>query len=158
MTPIRPASTAEDLAAFGTLVREYVDWLAIDLGYQDLETELADLASVYGPPGGVVLLAERDGSTLGGVAVRPRPDAGARACEMKRLYVRPAGRGLRLGEGLVTACMAWARGAGYRAMVLDTIAPRMGAAVGLYRSLGFRERAAYYDSPVAETLFLEARL
>jgi hypothetical protein len=51
-----------------------------------------------------------------------------------------------------------ARQAGFVAMVLDTIPGRMGDAVALYGRLGFTPRAAYYDTPVAETLFLERPL
>jgi hypothetical protein len=35
---------------------------------------------------------------------------------------------------------------------------RMGDAVALYGRLGFRPRAAYYETPIAETVFLERLL
>jgi len=155
---IRAAESAADLAAFAALVREYVDWLAIDLGYQGLEAELAALDRVYAAPGAILLALDGAGAVLGGVAVKPLPALGPETCEMKRLYLRPAGRGSGLGRELAEAAMARARAAGFGAMVLDTIPSRMGDAVSLYDRLGFRRRAPYYDTPISETLFLEASL
>ncbi|WP_293386383.1 GNAT family N-acetyltransferase [Phenylobacterium sp.] len=76
---------------------------------------------------------------------------------MKRLYVAPAGRGAGLGRALVAAVIAAARAIGYREVRLDTL-PEMGAAIALYRSVGFAPIAPYYDTPVAGTLFLSRRL
>lgn len=145
-------------AEFADLVREYVDWLAVDLGYQGLERELASLATVYGPPGVILLARGEDGAVLGGVAMKPLAALGPGTCEMKRLYVRPAGRGLGLGRRLARAVMAAGRDAGFAAIVLDTMPSRMGNAIGLYAALGFTTRAPYYDTPIAETVFLEAVL
>lgn len=155
---LRRASGAEDAARFAGLVREYVGWLAIDLGFQGLEKELANLEAVYGPPGGAMLLALDGAEVAGGVAVKPLASVGPDACEMKRLYVRPGWRGTGLGARLTEAVLATGRELGYRRMLLDTIADRMGSAVGLYRRLGFVERDAYYPSPIAGTLYLEADL
>ncbi|WP_420563059.1 GNAT family N-acetyltransferase [Thalassobaculum sp.] len=155
---IAPAATEADRADFAALVREYVDWLAIDLGYQGLEAELAALDRVYAAPGGILLARAEDGAALGGVAVKPLPKLGSGICEMKRLYVRPAGRGLGLGRRLGEAAMAHGRAAGFAAMVLDTLPSRMGDAVAMYGKLGFTPRAAYYDTPIAETIFLERLL
>ncbi|MDF1794228.1 MAG: GNAT family N-acetyltransferase [Thalassobaculaceae bacterium] len=157
---IRPAASAADRAAFAELVREYVDWLAIDLGYQGLEAELATLERVYGAPGTMLVAWDRDGGgdALGGIAVKPLPSLGAGHCEMKRLYVRPSGRGLGLGRRLAEAAMASAREAGFTAMVLDTLPSRMGDAVAMYAKLGFNPRAAYYATPIEETIFLERPL
>lgn len=152
------AASTSDRADFAALVREYVDWLAVDLGYQGLEAELSALERVYGPPGGILLARATDGAALGGVAVKPLPALGSGICEMKRLYVRPAGRGLGLGRRLARAAMAAAREAGFTAMVLDTMPSRMGEAVAMYTKLGFTARAAYYDTPVEETIFLETPL
>jgi len=80
---------------------------------------------------------------------------------MKRLYVRPAYRGLRTGEGLslgralAMAVVAEARTLGYRRLRLDTITGKMDAAMRLYRSMGFVEIAPYYPSPVPDTVYLE---
>ncbi|MEQ8584403.1 MAG: GNAT family N-acetyltransferase [Thalassobaculaceae bacterium] len=155
---IAPALTERDRADFAALVREYVDWLAVDLGYQDLEAELAALDRVYAAPGTILVARDRAGAVLGGVAVKPLPALGDGVCEMKRLYVRQAGRGLGLGGRLARSALVAAREAGFGTMVLDTMPSRMGSAVAMYAKLGFVTRSAYYDTPIAETIFLERSL
>lgn len=82
-------------------------------------------------------------------------------CEMKRLYVRPAFRGLRpeggksIGLALVEGIVDAARNRGYGRLRLDTIGATMQAAVKLYRSLGFTEIPPYFPSPIAGTVFME---
>lgn len=153
---IIPVRTAADIAAVATLFRAYAASLDVDLAYQDFETELRTLPGRYAPHGGELLLARGvDGVPAGCVALRGLPDPGC--CEMKRLYVSPAGRGLALGRALVDAAVRSAAALGYREIRLDTL-PSMGAAIGLYRAEGFEETAPYYDTPVAGTLFLRRML
>lgn len=156
MISITPATTGEDLSHIRQLFRAYTDWLSIDLSYQGFEAELAGLPGKYAPPAGALLLGrDTSGTPLGCVAMRPlaEPDV----CEMKRLYVLPEGRGLGLGRALVSEIISAATKAGYRKMRLDTL-PTMHGALSLYRAAGFREIGAYYDTPIAETVFLELDL
>ena len=162
---IAPAVAAADVTAVAALFREYVDWLGIDLSFQDFEGELAALPGAYTPPGGGLWLARLDGRAVGCVAVRPLDgdavdddgvDGGA--CEMKRLYVRPAAQGAGLGRRLAQQAVAFARRAGYGVMRLDTHPSLMVGAVALYRSLGFIETPAYYRSPIPATVYYALRL
>ncbi|MDP1315263.1 GNAT family N-acetyltransferase, partial [Klebsiella pneumoniae] len=70
------------------------------------------------------------------------------ACEMKRLFVRPAFRRFGLGRLLAQALMDRATEAGYSCMLLDTL-DDMEAARGLYESLGFVEVPPFYFNPIA---------
>ncbi|MEZ5958037.1 MAG: GNAT family N-acetyltransferase [Hyphomonadaceae bacterium] len=153
---IVPASFPTDFPATTQLFRAYAASLPIDLGYQGFDDELASLPGKYAPPHGALLIA-RDASTeaLGCVAMRPLDEPGV--CEMKRLYVAPAGRGQGLGKQLALAIIKAARAAGHREMRLDTLAS-MQEAQALYRSLGFAEIGAYYDTPVADTVFMSLTL
>lgn len=153
---IAPASLPDDVDTVRELFTEYVDSLGIDLSFQDVATELAQLPGKYAPPRGVILLA-RDGAgaTPGCVALRPWPQPGV--CEIKRLYVRPAARGHALGRQLAEAAIAWAVRAGYVRVLLDTL-ESMVAARQLYVALGFRPVAPYYDNPLPGTLYMALEL
>jgi putative acetyltransferase len=145
-----------DLPAITSLFRAYAASLPIDLGYQGFDGELASLPGKYAPPTGALLIArDANGAALGCVAMRPLDERGV--CEMKRLYVAPAGRGQGLGRALAHAIIEAARAAGHREMRLDTLAS-MHEAQALYRALGFTEIAAYYDSPIENTVFMRLAL
>jgi GNAT superfamily N-acetyltransferase len=77
-----------------------------------------------------------DGGESIGCAALGRKDA--QTGELKRLYVRGAAQGQGLGRRLVLAVIEHARELGMRRLVLDTIERKMGTAVRLYESLGFR--------------------
>ncbi|POF31733.1 GNAT family N-acetyltransferase [Roseibium marinum] len=153
---ISSVETAEDLDVVKSLFRAYVDWLGIDLSYQGFEEELAGMPGKYSrPSGGLYLAKDPDGSSLGCVGLRPFADKGA--CEMKRLYVLPAGRGRGVGGALIDRVLATATHAGYREMLLDTL-PSMTGAIKLYRAAGFEEIPAYYETPISETVFFRKAL
>lgn len=183
---LRAPAGAADRHQVVTLFRAYQQDLGVDLCFQDFEAELADIDRQYGPPQGGIVLADvlpvdgvagggpADGDTAGDtagdmaggcvaagcVAIRPMPpgyDGGAACCEMKRMFVRPGWRGLGLGRRLADAGLALARTAGYRRMRLDTL-HRLGPAVALYRSLGFRDIAPYYHNPLPDVVYMEADL
>lgn len=153
---IAPARLPDDIETVRGLFAEYIDSLGIDLSFQDVGAELAQLPGKYAPPRGVILVA-RDGAgaALGCVALRPWPQPGI--CEIKRLYVRPAARGQALGRRLAEAAIAWAARTGYVRMLLDTLAS-MQAARQLYVALGFRAVAPYYDNPVPDTWYMALEL
>jgi len=144
--------SAGDLADASALFREYEASLDTDLCFQGFEAELAGLPGKYAPPAGALFIARaQDGDAVGCVALRAVEPEGV--CEMKRLYVAPAGRGLGLGKALMGAVIGEAKRIGYREMRLDTL-PSMLTAQTMYRAAGFREIAPYYDTPVGGTVFM----
>jgi len=151
MIRLQTAATATDLESVRTLFREYADSLGVNLDYQGFEEEVRDLPGKYAPPSGTLVLAFSDEELVGCVGVRPIDDEIA---EMKRLYVRPGGRGLGLGRTLAEAAIRFATVTGYSRMRLDTL-PQMDRAQELYRSLGFMPIDAYRYSAVPGTVFLE---
>lgn len=154
---ITPAS-AQDWQETRLILREYAASLAVDLDFQGFDAELDGLPGAYAAPGGLMLLALVDGAVAGSGAFRPLPDADyPNACEMKRLFVRPAFRRFGLGRLLAQALMDRATEAGYSSMLLDTL-DDMEAARGLYESLGFVEVPPFYFNPVPGAHYLKAEL
>jgi len=140
------------------IFREYAASLPIDLCFQNFDAELATLPGEYAPPEGQLLLALVDDELAACGALRPLREVDyANACEMKRLYVRPAFRRFGLGRLLAQALLDEARRAGHSVMLLDTL-DEMEAARELYASLGFEEVPPYYFNPIAGAHYLKAEL
>ena len=143
------ADTPEHVASARRLFREYADAIGIDLEYQGFSAELAALPAPYVPPTGALLIAHVGTDVAGCVGLRPLAIG---ACEMKRLYVRPAHRGDGLGRRLVEAAIQAARLAGYRELRLDTLAT-MTSAQALYERLGVVDVPPYSDTYLPGTRF-----
>ena len=185
VTMLQPTQTHE-LHALRSLFVDYASALKIDLGFQDFEGELARLPGDYAEPRGKLLLALVETSTgheraapwlpaqdavhrllLGGnrqawvagcCALRPLDTVDfPNAAEMKRLYIRPAFRGLGLGRQLAEAILDAARHAGYACVLLDTL-DDMESARALYEDLGFESVPPYYHNPIAGSHYLKVDL
>lgn len=140
------------------ILREYQASLDVDLCFQDFDGELKNLPGEYAQPAGLFLFAYVDSALAGCGAFRNLPDVDyANACEMKRLFVRPAFRRFGLGRVLAQALIDRATGAGYSAMLLDTL-DDMEAARGLYATLGFEEVPPFYFNPLPGAHYLKVTL
>ena len=76
---------------------------------------------------------------------------------MKRLYVKPKFRGLKIGRKLVEAVIAEAQRIGYSRIRGDTLSS-MKAARTLYASIGFKEIKPYCHNPIEGAIFIERKL
>ena len=153
-TPTAPL----ELDGVRTLFVEYATALNVDLCFQNFTAELQGLPGEYCAPRGGLLLATVDGELAGCCAMRPLDSVDyTNACEMKRLFVRPAFRGLQLGRMLAERILDSARVAGYACILLDTL-DDMESARALYQELGFEEIPPYYFNPIAGAHYLKADL
>ena len=100
------------------------------------------------------MAVDDNGVVLGMVAYYQHSDT---RCEMKRLYVRPEGRGHALGDRLIESIMDHAKASGYKEMVLDTIEP-LQAAIYLYKKHGFTECDPYYHNPMDDVIYMSKAL
>jgi ribosomal protein S18 acetylase RimI-like enzyme len=152
------ADTAPLIDSAREIFRDYARSLSVDLCFQNFEDELAALPGDYAAPDGRLLLGWVDHALAACGALRGLADVDySNACEMKRLYVRPAFRGFGLGRMLAQSLLDEARAAGYSVMLLDTL-DEMESARELYASLGFEEIPPYYFNPIAGAHYLKAEL
>jgi len=155
---LRPAQFPDDLQTVRQLFLEYQAGLGIDLCFQGFDAELAELPGAYASPAGTLLLACIDGEPAGCCAMRPLYNTDhLNACEMKRLFVRPAFRGFGLGRLLVERVLSDGQLSGYTTMLLDTLSD-METARALYQEMGFVEVAPYYHNPIPGAHYLKVDL
>jgi GNAT superfamily N-acetyltransferase len=156
MVQVLIPTTAEQLDWVRELMRAFIAWhrqrhqqdLALIDSYFDasaFESELAGLPGKYALPRGQLLLALVGEKPAGCVALR---EIDRTRCEMKRMFVYPQWHGQGVGRALAEAVIRDARAMGYQSMLLDT-SIRQAEAQALYRRLGFRDIAPYYDLPEA---------
>jgi ribosomal protein S18 acetylase RimI-like enzyme len=155
---IQAFSESTELILVRALFAEYARSLNIDLCFQNFEAELQALPGDYAPPRGALMLARAGSELVGCCALRPLDTVDyPNACEMKRLYVRPALRGDGVGRRLAEAVMEAAQQAGYAFILLDTLS-EMETARAMYQDLGFTEIPPYYYHPIEGAHYLMARL
>ncbi|MGW1901005.1 GNAT family N-acetyltransferase [Streptomyces hirsutus] len=123
-----------------------------ETGFDPARSLLPD-ATELSPPQGLFLIARLHGEPVGCAGLKLPPGAPA---EVKRMWVAPHARGLGLGRRLLAELEATASRHGREVMRLDTNTV-LDAAIGLYRSCGFQEVAAFNDEPYAQHWF-EKRL
>ena len=136
------------------MLREYVAWIGLDLAFQEIDQEIADLPGDYDPPGGALLVADEGHHLVGMIAMR---SVDGSVAEMKRLFVRPEARGRGLATELINQLLDEARRQNYAEIRLDTL-PMMKRAQSLYESLGFDDIEPYYQTPIAGTRFMAKKL
>lgn len=136
------------------LFNEYANSLNISLAFQNFSEELTILQTMYGSPSGCLLLVYDDNIAIACAAYRK---IGAGICELKRMYIRPSYRGLKIGKTLLEMLCARAKQNEYIFMRLDTL-DSMLSAINLYKTNGFKEIAAYYHNPNEGVVYMEKRL
>ena len=136
------------------LFREYASSLEIDLAFQDFAKELTIIAVQYNKPAGALILAYSGNEAVGCAAVRKLDDETA---ELKRMYVKPQFRRLKIAQKLLQLSLDIARDLHYKKIRLDTI-PSMTSAQKLYLSNGFYIIEPYRFNPVEGAIYMERRL
>ena len=136
------------------MLREYLDWIGLDLAFQEIDAELDDLPGDYAPPRGALFVAVEGPRYLAMIALRPLDGTTA---EMKRLYVRPDARGRGLARQLIARLCDEASRLSYTEIRLDTL-PKMGEAQAIYETYGFVDIEPYYETPIAGTRFMAKKI
>lgn len=124
------------------------------LELQNYDEELEHLDKKYGLPDGRLYIAFYHGELAGCIGLRKIDEWN---CEMKRLYVRPAFRGKKIGSKLVQQIIKDAEDIGYSHMLLDTL-PFLKSAINMYETIGFYEIPSYNDSPMTTSIYMKLDL
>ncbi len=136
------------------LLREYQNWLGVDLCFQSFEDELESLPVKYAAPAGDMVIARAGGEVAGCISWYP---VESQIAEIKRLYVRPTFRGRGVGRRLFAHAVDRIRDYGYHAVRLDSL-ERLAEAKKLYESFDFRPISPYNNNPLPDVYYLELPL
>ena len=152
IVPSDPASLLTAQAR--TLFTQYGEFLRRTqacgtFNFHRYDDEIATLPNAYADHHGEVLLALVDEVPAACIAWRDAltgppgfvRDPTGRTGEIKRLFVAEAFRGHGLARTLIVESLSRLAARGYTRIVLDTDQVHMPAALGLYRTFGFREYA-----------------
>lgn len=94
----------------------------------------------------VYFIAEKRGEVMGGGGIFPSDGLPADTCELVKMYLLPEARGIGLGKHLIEQCIAFAKGAGYKNIYIETM-PELKQALKTYEKFGFH----YIDGPMGAT-------
>lgn len=134
-------------------MREYFNELIRRMGLEfDMEEVLTDGAAAMSAPNGCFLVALSDGMPIGCAALKAQ---GSDWGEVKRVWVSPAARGLRLATRLMDRIEEEARARALPLLRLDTNSA-LTEAVALYTRLGWTPVERYNDNPDADRFFEKA--
>ena len=151
----KTAKTEQDFKDAKQLFKEYAASLDFDLGFQDFKKELDTISKHYNTPKGALLLClDKQQQAIGCAGVR---ELSAGRAELKRLYVQPAFRSLKIGKELLSLAITTAKQLGYRYILLDTV-PGQEKAQALYNHLGFYKIEPYRHNPIKGTIYMEKKL
>lgn len=145
------AKSPEEFKLAKSLFQLYANSLSFNLCFQDFENELNQLSIQYNKPTGALILAYQDETAIGCVGVRYLEKEMA---ELKRMFVLPEFRKLKIGHRLLEEALKSAKELGYNKIRLDTLQD-MVAARALYQQNGFYEITPYRHNPIAGAIYME---
>jgi putative acetyltransferase len=136
-----------DNAALATIVRNTLaEFGANHPGtvYYDPTTDA--LFELFQKEGSIYYVAERNGQLLGGAGIYPSDGLPADTCELVKMYLLPAARGIGLGKNLIDRVLQFAKDHGYKNVYIETM-PELKQAMKVYEKFGFH----YLDGPMGNT-------
>lgn len=143
---LRPIEKADEPEMAQIIRSVMTEFGAVGCGFSIEDDEVDRMWEFYQQPRWRYFVAERDGRLLGGAGIAPLEGGEPQLCELKKMYVLPAGRGIGLGRRLMDLALAAAREDGFTRCYLETLGS-MTQARHLYEKGGFRP----IDGPMGNT-------
>jgi len=112
--------------------------------YYDSSTD--HLYELFQKPRAIYFVALLDNQIVGGGGIYPTDGLPDDTCELVKMYLLPAARGINLGRTLIEKCLGYAREAGYKNVYLETM-PELKKALEVYAKFGFE----YLEGPMGNS-------
>ncbi len=127
----------DDNTAVADVIRGVMtEFGAVGEGFSIEDPEVDDMFAAYPSPGAGFWVVEQSGKVEGCGGFAALTGGPPETCELRKMYFRPALRGLGAGHALMELILDRAAKAGYQQIYLETLAS-MSAARKLYGRHGF---------------------
>lgn len=134
---IRPITPGDNAAMANIIRRSLEEFGAARPGtvyYDDSTDHLYEL--FQSTPKTAYYVAVKDGILVGGAGIFPTEGLPEDTCELVKMYLSPAARGLGLGRFMIDKCLQKAKENGFQSVYLETM-PELKKAVSVYEKFGF---------------------
>ena len=129
------ASDNEDLK--NIIKNTLIEYKSDMLGTAFYDTSLENLFNTYQTKKSIYYVALLDNLIVGGCGISPLEGSDGTICELQKMYIKPEGRGKKIGKKLLEKSLKFARESGYKQCYLESF-PHMKKALNLYRKNGFK--------------------
>ena len=143
---IRNLEPADNIAIASVIRDTLTEFGANRPGTVYFDPTTDDLYSLFQKKGSYYQVAMIDGVIVGGGGIYPSDGLPGNTCELVKMYLLPAARGLGLGKKMIAACLENAKRMGYQQVYLETM-PELKDALKTYEKFGF----TYLDGPLGNT-------
>ena len=127
-----------DNAQLAAIIRQVlIEFGANRPGFAWADPELDTLSAAYAGKGSVYYVVTQQHAVIGGAGIAPFPCETPNLCELQKMYLLPASRGLGIGQTLMTKLLQTARTLGYHGCYIETFETMQGA-IRLYEKSGFK--------------------
>lgn len=144
---LRPISL-EDNASMARIIREALTEFGANkpgtVFYDDSTDHLFELFQAQ--ERAAYWVAEKDSKVVGGAGIYPTDGLPGSTCELVKMYLSPAVRGLGLGRNMIDHCLQEAKAKGFTQVYLETM-PELKQAVKVYEKFGF----SYLQGPMGNS-------
>jgi putative acetyltransferase len=144
---IRPIGPTDNVAIADIIRRSLEEFGANRPGTVYFDDSTDHLFELFqSAPRSAYFIAEKEGIILGGAGIFPTHGLLEGTCELVKMYLSPAARGMGLGRQMISRCIEVAAEKGYRSIYLETM-PELKKAVSVYEKFGF----SYLPGPMGNS-------